>query len=116
MPRTTRQLKIANGAAVSETLDLGESKLMGFHLPAAFDGAKVTIQVSADNVTWQDLCSGASSAAGGAEWEQLCAPARAYPLEGWIQTFSRWIRIRSGSSASPTNQTAERFIAVVLST
>lgn len=116
MARTTRQLKILSGAALSETLDLGESgKLMGVHIPAAFDGTKLTLQVSADGATWQDLYGPAGNVAGGVEWEQPCAAGRAFPLDGWLQTFSRWIRLRSGSAGSPTNQGADRLVTVVVS-
>ncbi len=114
MARTTRQLKILNGAALTESLDLGSGKLMGVHLPAALDGTKLTMQVSTDGSAWQDLYSAAGNVAGGSEWEQPIAAGRAYPLDGWIQTFSRLVRFRTGSSGSPSNQSAERLIAVVM--
>lgn len=114
MARTTRQLKILSGAALSEPLDLGACNLLGFHLPAAFDKTKLTIQVSTDGRAWQDISSGASSAPGGSEWEQLCAAGRAFPLEGWVQTFSRWVRFRSGSAGSPANQGADRLLTEVV--
>ena len=117
MARTIRQLKIANGTALSEPLDLGASgKLTGVHLPAACTGSKLTMQVSTDGVHFQDLCGPAGSVAGGQEWEQLVAAGRAYPLDGWIQTFSRWVRFRSGSTGSPTSEAAERLLTVVLDT
>ena len=87
---------------------------MGVYLPAALDGTKLSMQVSTDGSAWQDLYSAAGNVAGGSEWEQPIAAGRAYPLDGWIQTFSRLVRFRTGSSGSPSNQSAERLIAVVM--
>ena len=57
---------IASGSAISDALDMGASPdafggLAGFVMPAAFTGASVTFQVSADDSTYQALYNSSNS-------------------------------------------------------
>jgi hypothetical protein len=46
---------IANGQTTSQALAIQAYRNFGLQLPAAFTGASIKFQVSADNVTYQDL-------------------------------------------------------------
>lgn len=110
---------IASGQALSGTIDLGplpefcsSITQATFLAPAGWDAAALTAQVSEDGVTWANVVSSA-----GAEITILTAvtPSTAAVLSGG--TFlggTRYIRFRSGTGATPVNQTANRTFTLVL--
>lgn len=60
MPTDARQstfhtLTIANGATVSDAMQISEFAALGLVMPAAFTGASVSFQVSHDGTTYQAL-------------------------------------------------------------
>jgi hypothetical protein len=106
----TRRAVIANGTSFSTAIDLGDSQLSAVWMPAAWTAASVTFEVSLDGATWRNLYFGAGvltvAAAGGAAANLTFSVARD-PFIGW-----RYVRIRSGTVASPVNQLAERELFV----
>ncbi len=95
---------IANGAALSDAVEIGSSKPVLLDVPG-WTAAVITFQVSHDGVTFRDLydedaaevnCSTFSTA------RVLQLPAQ---LEG-----AAFLKIRSGTTGTPVNQGAARTL------
>ena len=98
---------IANGASLSDAVEVGESVVVGFQLPT-IDNAAITFQGSHDGVTYQNVFDSAQTevtivASTGARF--VAAPAALNGLP--------FIKVRSGTSGVPVNQTAQRTIQVI---
>ncbi len=116
--RQTYTFTIANGAALSSTVDLGGAAEFGgstasayFITPAAWDAAAVTMQVSHDGSTWYNLYSGATEAS------LLASVVTGIQTSvgGSFFAGARYCRFRSGTAAAPVNQTADRVFTLVVS-
>lgn len=92
--------------AVSQKLGM---RLGGIIMPAAWTAASLTFQVSADGVTFNDLRDKYDS-----EIAVTVNANNAYLLDlaDWI-TFP-WLKIHSGTSATPVNQAATRTLTLLL--
>src|SRR5262245_40660760 len=101
----TTTCRITSGQAVSSAVAMGGTSLAGVQTPAAWDAANITIQVSADGVTWGDLWSPS------AEVVLTMAAARMNAASPYRMPF---MRFRSGTSGTPVNQTANRDLLVYL--
>ena len=55
-------VKISNGGTVSTAADFHSTVFSGIVLPAAFSGATITFQASADGVTYQTLYNDSNTA------------------------------------------------------
>jgi len=100
---------IAINTALSDAVELDGADIIRFSMPAAWDAADITFQISDDEgVTFRDLYM---------EW--------GFELGMWVTAgisieasiFLRMqnidqIKIRSGTSGAPVNQTAERLILI----
>jgi hypothetical protein len=99
---------ITNGTSLSTVAHVGEETLVGIILPAGWDVAALTFQVSNDNVTFYNLYDKdaevtVTSAAG----------SRSVALDP-VKTFPYpYLKIRSGTSGTPVNQTADRSIILL---
>lgn len=101
---------IANGASLSGAICLGAGTLCAIQMSAAWTAADITFQVSDDQgTTWYDLRDDA-----GVE-VKITSPTAAYRLEPDASAFKSavFLKIRSGTSASPVNQGAARTLTVV---
>ncbi|RZN10279.1 hypothetical protein CWO91_13890 [Bradyrhizobium genosp. SA-3] len=80
--------------------------LSRIELPSAWTAATLTLQVSTDGVTYRDLWdeSGEVTYQAGAN--------RAIHLSSFGWWTIRYLKIRSGTSAAPVNQGADRTIAL----
>lgn len=109
--RTHVTLTIANGASVSDVLDLERTVFLGFFAPAAWTTAGLQIQASADGSTnWGPITDSYNSTMG--SWSALTAT---YPYVVDPANFLgfRYIRFLSGTVASPVNQGAARSFTVL---
>lgn len=119
---TYHTVTISSGTAVSGALRLGERTLVGVYFPAAWDAANLTFQSgpqvagsedSAD-VTWHDVYD-----QGGSE-VVLTEPAGGFDgnyvaIEDPSQfEGTEWLRVRSGTTSTPVNQTADRVLTLAL--
>ncbi len=84
-------------------------RLGGLIMPAAWTAANLTFQVSADGIAFADLHDKYDN-----EIVVTVTANNAYlfDLADWI-TFP-WLKIRSGTSAVPVNQTASRGLTLLL--
>lgn len=100
---------IANAASLSGDIDMGTGRLAQIIIPAAWTAADITLQASFDNVTWSNLYDKEA-----VEYEIKVAAGRAVlvPLADMLSV--RYIRIRSGTSATPVPQGASRTITLVM--
>ena len=110
--RVNTTLSIANGASVSNTLDCTYTSILGFVAPAAWTAAALNIEVSADNTNWvtTGLIDGYGAVVGA--WVSVTAGA-GYSVDAAPMLAWRYIRLRSGTAATPVAQGAQRdFVCV----
>lgn len=100
---------IANGASLSDVVDCGAtSRAFRLVMPAAWTAAGLTVQSSADGITFSNLYTTA-----GAEYTITTDASRdvILPLADFIGI--RYFRLRSGTAGAPVNQGASRAIGVI---
>ena len=99
---------IAINTALSPGVDLGGLHLCGIRMPAGWDAAAITLQVSNDGQTWRDLydVNGEVSIPVAASRHIALELARFVGIGGMV-------RVRSGTGSVPVNQTAARDIELV---
>lgn len=98
---------IANGASLSGAVCLGQGVPLSIQMPSAFTGTALTFQGSNDNSTYQNLYDDAGNelTVTVAASRNVLLPASA--LAGW--TF---LKVRSGTSGSPTTEAAARTLKI----
>jgi hypothetical protein len=105
------QVTIPNGASLSNGVLVGDNVMCGILMPAAWDAANLTFQISFDDgATWNNLYDN-----GGNEiTETPTAPAGKYlALDPSQYAGIAAVKIRSGTQGTPVNQTAARVLTVV---
>lgn len=99
---------IASGASLSGAIDLGAGRLARIVLPAALTGTQLTFQTSYDGTNYANLYDET-----GSEVAYTVAASREVraPITDWLGI--RWLKIRTGTSGSPTAQGADRALKLV---
>lgn len=99
-------VSIAQNQALSPAVCIDGYKFFTIAMPAAWDAAALTFQGSFDNVTFFDLYMD------GSEVSEVVVAAKAYVINLNALAFMsvKYIKVRSGTSATPVNQTAARTI------
>ena len=106
---TTTTTTIANGASLSGIVDLGSNDLIGIIFPSAWTTASITFQFSIDGTNFYDAYSAT------AELSATAASAnRMVSINAVNYDMGRYIKIRSGTSATPVNQVADRILNLIL--
>ncbi len=101
---------ISSGAFLSNAVNLGGLRLFGLIMPAAWDAAAVTVLASFDGgATWNNIYDAA-----GNEYTIIVGASRHVILDPTAFAAIPMIKIQSGTSASPVNQTADRAIQLIL--
>lgn len=106
---TSLAATIASGASVSGDLDLGTARLGRIVMPAAWTAADLTFQASYDGTAWNNLYDNV-----GGEYKVVAAASRSMLLPLVDMLSVRYLRLRSGTSATPVVQAAARSIVLVL--
>ena len=99
---------ILSGQSVSAGVQINGLHPIRLIMPAAWDAAAITLQESFDNGVlspWQNIYDEA-----GGELTLIVAAARNVRIPVTFLPAGQWIRIRSGTSATPVNQTASRIL------
>ncbi|CAK0772595.1 conserved hypothetical protein [Gammaproteobacteria bacterium] len=99
---------IANGESLSGAVQLGGAELIGVVMPAAWTAANLTLQVSADGTTFNNLYD-----VDGNEVPITAAASRYINLLPINFVGFQWIKVRSGTSGTPVAQGAARTIGIV---
>lgn len=101
---------VASGTSLTAALDLTllGGAPVGIQMTAAWDAANLTYQVSADNTLFQNYYDSA-----GTEITTTAAAARFIRLNPPDYAGIRYLKIRSGTSGTPVNQTADRALQLV---
>lgn len=98
---------ILSGASQSGIVDLGNDKLAGFIFPAAWDTADLTFLGSKDGVTFYPLYNESG------ETTVNITVGALYIVRASNFFYPRYLKLRSGTSATPVNQTADRTFTVL---
>lgn len=109
--RTVQTATIANGASVSGTIDLMRTAIVGFVAPAAWTTAALNLEVSTDGSSWSSAVYDAYGSPTGSLSALVAGAAYAVDMVSLLPF--RYVRLRSGTSASPVNQAAQRDFKVV---
>lgn len=101
---------IASGASLSDAIDIGAKELVAIVMPDAWTTAGITFQATVDNTNYLDVHDAA-----GDEVTVLSPTADDYIILSFagVKGLGK-IKLRSGTSATPVNQGAEREITLVL--
>lgn len=101
--------KISSGTSLSAEVDIGAKLLVGIAMPAAWDAAAVTFQVSLDGgATFLDLHNATAEVSLTAAANQFIA------LDPAAYRGVNAIKVRSGTSASAVNQSADRIVGLAV--
>lgn len=100
---------ISNGTSLSAGIDLSNYGFVtGIVMPAAWDAANLTFQSSHDNSTWNNVYDDV-----GTEYTVTAAASRR--INTTLTNFIgiRFLKVRSGTSGTAVNQTADRVLQLV---
>ncbi len=110
--KTTSQVTIANGASLSAPVNLGSHILCAIQVPAGWTAAGLTFQASDDGgTTWQSIFDSTGA--------EVTIPQSATVAGQRISINSSafigvdYLKVRSGTSGIPVNQTAQRTLTLV---
>lgn len=106
-----QQPKITSGTSLSSEIDLGNSPptaLVALEMPTGWDAASVTFQVSTDGTNFFNFYDDA-----GVEVAMTVAASRVIRMIPSLFAGIRKLKIRSGTSGAPVNQTADRVFKAV---
>lgn len=106
---------IANGTALSDAVNLGGHVISAIHMPAAWTAAALTFQASDDGgTTWRDVYDDAGTEVTIAS--AAVVASRAIVNKTILEQLAglTTVRLRSGVTATPVNQAAQRAIVLVL--
>lgn len=107
----TKVVTIAAGESLSGGVELGSAVLMGVIMPVAWDTAHLSFQASNDNVHWFDLYDVYGDEI------MVETPAADYFITVFDPAMTRavnYLKVRSGTTGTPVNQTLESFITLIL--
>ena len=106
----TTTVTISSGGSLSTAADLKGLTVLGVQMPAGWDAAQITCQGSADGTTYGDVYSGTTEQTIGgatpAALRYIIVPPTALP-------GIRYLKLRSGTGATPVNQTADRVLTII---
>lgn len=119
---TYHPVTISSGTAVSEAVRLGERTLVGVYFPGTWTAADVTFEAgpqvpgsedSAD-VSWHDVYDQDGNEVTVSEPAGGFADVHAAVEEPAQFEGAEWLRVRSGTAATPVNQAADRILTLAL--
>ncbi|MCM1564932.1 MAG: hypothetical protein NC238_03050 [Dehalobacter sp.] len=98
---------IAINTALSAAVDLGSRTLVGISMPAGWDAASITFDVSNDGINFGPMFFG------GSEYTlSEAAASRRITVDPLSLLAWRYVKVRSGISGTTVNQTAARTITL----
>ena len=108
----TKTVTIANGATgLSDAIDLEGYQLAAIQMPATWVAAAITFLAATESGgTFQSVYNA------GTEVSETVAQARCQTIVANMPALAplRFIKLRSGTAATPVNQTADRVLTLIL--
>lgn len=105
---TVNPVTIAAAASLSDAADLDGRGVLFLEMPAAWTAAALTFQASSDGVTYQNVYDQS-----GQELTVQAAAARTITLDTSTLPSVGYLKVRSGTSAAPVVQAADRIVRIV---
>lgn len=98
---------IASSGSLSDAAYIGAETVVAILMPAAWTAAALSFEVSQDGSTYYDLQYEGSEVtfAAGVDEAVVLDPAKTYPFS--------YIKVRSGTEATPVNQAADRDLILL---
>jgi hypothetical protein len=109
MHTSVQAATIANGASLSGAISLRGGRLSAIQMPAAWTAANLTFQTSFDGATFADAYDDV-----GNELTVSATISRVLQLDPSKWVGVQYIKVRSGTSASPVAQGAARTLQLIL--
>lgn len=106
--QTVTPIVISSGQSLSAAVDLGVYRMTGIAIPATFEPTTLTFQSSYDGITYNNVYDGTGtekSVTVAVSRRVILAPADFYGI--------RYIKIRGGTSGSPTTVAADRTVQLI---
>ena len=106
---------IANGASLSDAIDLRDYAIAAICLPAAWTAAAITFTASASQSgTYNSVYDDAGTEVAIASANVVAS--RVLVNKAILEQLAglRWVKMRSGTAATPVNQGADRAVTVLL--
>lgn len=108
-PLTTNNALIADGTSISGSVFVGYGLLVGLIVPSGWDSADITLQACpVEGGTFYNV----HNKAGDTEETIQAGASRHIWLDPPMRGFG-WIKVRSGTSGSPVNQSGDVIVGVV---
>lgn len=101
-------ITIANGASLSDAINLMGTTLVGYIMPAGWDAASITFQVSVDGSSFADMRDTL-----GNEVKHIVQSDSFVSVQPANFASVQHIKLRSGTTGAAVNQSAERVITLV---
>lgn len=108
-PITTNEVTIANNASLSGATYIGYGRLVGIIIGSDWDAADITLQGSIDGTNFTNLYEPSSDT----EYTIQAGASRFIALPVPIQSVP-WVKLRSGTSGSPVNQSPATTLTLVV--
>jgi len=99
---------IAASASLSGSIDLVAGTPVKIEMPVAWDAADLTFQASSDDVMFNDFYDAA-----GTEVVVVASASRTMKIDPADFVGIRFLKVRSGTSDTPVNQSSERQIKII---
>jgi len=107
--RQIHSATIANGASLSDAVDLGDGSLVGVVMPASWTAAGLHLVGSVDGTNYYPLFDTAGNEIG----VITAVAAYMYAFDPGLAQPPRYIKIRSGTAGTPVAQGAARSLTVI---
>src|SRR5262245_43121426 len=105
----TQTVTITAGQSLSNSTNLGIGTVIALLTPPAWNDAKLSFQLSPDNVAFYELVDAKT-----ADLDMMrCAPGTWVPITEVQFPKNSYLKIRSGSLSTPVVQSADRVFTIV---
>ena len=108
MTQKATPVTVSNGTSLSPAISIGNGLLVGIAMSAGWDAASMTFQVSYDGgTTFQEMQSSSAAISFTVAANQFIA------VDPTLWRGVNTLKVRSGTAATPVNQTADRIINLI---
>lgn len=107
MNMAARTATITSGTSLSAAVAVGPHVLVGIGMPAAWDAAGLSFQVSVDGATWLEMASVSAPLA------YVAAAGQFVAVDPALWRGVALIKVRSGTAATPVAQSADRAVSLI---